>query len=52
MRVLALGIGLGAIAAGSAFLGKIILNRVPEKVFPRIITTMLLISGVVLLVRG
>ena len=52
LRVLALGIGLGAIAAGSALLGRIILRRVPEKVFPRIITTMLLISGVVLLVRG
>ena len=52
LRVLALGVGLGAIAAGSAYLGKIILGRVPEKVFPRIITTMLLISGVVLLVRG
>ena len=52
LRVLVLGIGLGAIAAGSAYLGRIILRRVPEKVFPRIITTMLLISGVVLLVRG
>ena len=52
LRVLALGLGLGAIAAGSAFLGRIILRRVPEHVFPKIITTMLLISGVVLLVRG
>ena len=52
LRVLALGLGLGAIAAGSAYLGRIILRRVPEQVFPRIITAMLLISGVVLLVRG
>ncbi len=33
-------------------LRRIILRRVPEEVFPRIITAMLLISGVVLLVRG
>ena len=52
VRVLALGIGLGAIAAGSAVLGRVILRRVPEHVFPRIITAMLLISGVVFLIRG
>ena len=51
-QVLAMGVGLGAIAAASAYLGKIILRRVPEHVFPRIITTMLLISGVVFLIRG
>ena len=51
-QVLAMGVGLGVIAAASAYLGKIILRRVPEHVFPRIITTMLLISGVVLLIRG
>lgn len=52
VRVLALGIGLGAIAAVSAVLGRVILRRVPEHVFPRIITAMLLISGVVFLIRG
>ena len=52
LRVLLLGVGLGAIAAASAYLGRIILRRVPEKVFPRIITVMLLVSGVVFLVRG
>ena len=52
LRVLALGIGLGALAAVSAYLGKIILGRVPEKAFPRLITTMLLISGFVFLIRG
>ena len=51
-QVLAMGVGLGVIAAASAYLGKIILRRVPEHVFPRIITTMLLISGVVFLIRG
>jgi hypothetical protein len=52
MRVVLMGVGLGAIAAGSAYVGKIILNRVPERIFPRIITAMLLISGVVLLARA
>ena len=52
LRILLLGIGLGAIAAASAYLGRIILRRVPEKVFPRSITVMLLISGVVFLIRG
>ena len=52
LRVLLMGLGLGAIAAASAYLGRIILTRVPEKVFPRIITGMLLVSGVVFLIRG
>ncbi|MCH8800263.1 MAG: sulfite exporter TauE/SafE family protein [Chloroflexi bacterium] len=52
LRVLLLGVGLGAIAAAAAYLGRIILRRVPEKVFPRIITVMLLVSGVVFLIRG
>ena len=52
IRVLALGLGLGIIAAGSAYLGRIILRRVPEHVFPKIITTLLLISGVVFLIKG
>ena len=52
VRVLLMGVGLGAIAAGSAYVGKVILGRVPERIFPRIITAMLLISGVVLLVRA
>ena len=52
VRVLALGIGLGAIAAVSAVLGRVILRHVPAHVFPRIITAMLLISGVVFLIRG
>ena len=52
LRVLLMGIGLGAIAAGSAYLGRIILRRIPDHVFPKIITAMLLISGVVFLIRG
>ena len=52
VRILLLGIGLGVIAAVTAYLGRWILRRVPERVFPWIITTMLLVSGVVLLIRG
>ncbi len=52
LRVLLMGVSLGAIAAGSAYLGRIILRRIPERVFHKIITTMLLISGVVFLIRG
>ncbi len=52
LRVLVLGFGLGAIAAGTAYLGRWILRRVPEKVFPRIITTMLLVSGIIFLIKG
>ena len=51
-RVLLLGLGLGIIGIGTAYLGRIILWLVPEKVFPWVITAMLLISGVILLVRG
>ena len=52
LRVLLMGISLGAIAVCSAYMGRIILRRIPEHVFPKIITTMLLISGVVFLIRG
>jgi len=52
LRVLLMGISLGAIAACSAYMGRIILRRIPEHVFPKIITTMLLISGVVFLIKG
>lgn len=52
LPVLLLGIGLGAIAAIAAYLGRIILRRVPEKIFPRMITAMLLVSGIIFLIRG
>jgi len=52
LRVILMGAGLGIIAGASAYLGKIILGRVPEHIFPKIITAMLVVSGVILLVRG
>ena len=50
--LLSLRLRLGVIGIGSAVLGRIILRRVPEKVFPWIITGMPLIFGIILLVRG
>ena len=52
LRVLLMGISLGVIAAGSAYLGRIILRRIPDHIFPKIITAMLLISGIVFLIKG
>ena len=52
LRVVVLGAGLGLIAGGSAYVGRIILRRVPEHIFPKIITAMLLVSGIILLIRG
>ena len=51
-RVLLMGTSLGAIAACSAYLGRIILRRIPDHVFSKIITAMLLISGIVFLIKG
>ena len=52
MRVLLLGLGLGAIGAVTAYLGRWILRRVPERIFATMITTMLVVSGIILLIRG
>ena len=51
-RVLALGIVLGLIGVFGAYMGKTILKRVPEQVFSRMITAMLLISGFMFLIRA
>ena len=52
VRVLWLGLGLGGIGAVTTYLGRWILGRDPNKVFPWMITSMLLVSGMILLVRG
>ncbi|NQW22611.1 MAG: sulfite exporter TauE/SafE family protein, partial [SAR202 cluster bacterium] len=52
LKVVLMGIGLGAIGAVTAVIGRWILRRVPERVFPWIVTTMLLIAGIVFLIRG
>ncbi|GIS95302.1 MAG: hypothetical protein CM1200mP22_25390 [Dehalococcoidia bacterium] len=51
-RVIVLGIGLGLIGVFGAYMGRTILKRVPERVFSRIITVMLLISGLMFLIRA
>jgi uncharacterized membrane protein YfcA len=51
-RVFVLGVVLGLIGIFGAYMGKSILKRVPEKVFSRMITVMLLISGFMFLVRA
>ena len=51
-RVIILGIVLGLIGVFGAYMGKTILKRVPEKVFSRMITAMLLISGFMFLIRA
>lgn len=52
LKVVLMGIGLGAIGAVTAVIGRWILRRVPERVFPWIVTAMLLIAGIVFLIRG
>ena len=51
-RVIILGVVLGLICVFGAYMGKTILKRVPEKVFSRMITAMLLISGFMFLIRA
>ena len=52
LQVLLMGVGLGAIGAGSTYLGRIILRRVADNVFHWIITTMLVVSGIIFVVRA
>ena len=51
-REIILGVVLGLIGVFGAYMGKTILKRVPEKVFSRMITAMLLISGFMFLIRA
>ena len=51
-RALTIGLPIGAITFLGAFLGKRILTRVPDRVFPFIIEGVLLVSGVLFLARG
>jgi uncharacterized membrane protein YfcA len=51
MRTLLFGLGIGAIMILGTYMGKSILNRVPERIFPYIIEGTLLISGILFLVR-
>jgi uncharacterized membrane protein YfcA len=51
-HTLLIGLGIGAIMIPGTYLGRRLLYRVPERVFPYVIEATLLISGIVFLVRG
>ena len=52
VRTLLYGLGIGAIMILGTFLGKKMLNRIPEKIFPYIIEITLLVSGIVFVVQN
>jgi uncharacterized protein len=52
VRTLLIGLGIGGVMILGTYLGKHLLNRVPEQIFPYIIEGTLLISGILFLVRG
>jgi hypothetical protein len=47
-----IGLGLGPIMITGSFLGKLIVDRLPEKVFVAIIEVVLVAAGLLLLVRA
>ncbi|MBM2826177.1 MAG: hypothetical protein HW403_241 [Dehalococcoidia bacterium] len=51
-RTLLVGIGIGAVLFFASYLGKLILNRVPERVFPYIIEGVMITAGVLFIIRG
>lgn len=52
VRVVTLGLALGLIAIISSYAGHLILRRAPERLFPAVITTLLVVLGVLFLVQG
>jgi uncharacterized protein len=52
LRSLLIGLGIGAVMTLGTFLGRKLLDRMPEKVFPYIIEGTLLISGILFIIRG
>ena len=52
VRTLLIGIAIGVVMLLGTYLGKNILKRVPERVFPFIIEGAMLISGIIFIVRG
>ena len=52
IRTLFIGIAIGAVMILGTFLGKRLLSKVPERVFPYIIEGTMLIAGIIFLVRG
>lgn len=52
LEILVIGLAIGAIMFFGTYFGRHILNRVPEKVFPYIIETVLVLSGIIFILRG
>ncbi|MFZ3212447.1 MAG: sulfite exporter TauE/SafE family protein [Terriglobales bacterium] len=47
-----IGLGLGPIMVAGSFLGKLIVDRLPERVFVAIIEAVLVVAGLLFLIRG
>lgn len=52
VRTLLIGIAIGAVMILGTFLGKHLLNKVPERIFPYIIEGTMLVAGIIFLIRG
>lgn len=52
IRTLLIGIAIGIVMILGTYLGKRLLNKVPEHIFPYIIEGTMLIAGIIFLVRG
>ncbi len=51
-RSLLIGLGIGVVMIAGTFLGRNLLNRLPEKLFPYVIEGTLLISGILFVIQG
>lgn len=52
VRTLLIGIAIGAVMILGTYLGKWLLNKVPEHIFPYIIEGTMLVAGVLFIIRG
>lgn len=52
IRTLLIGLGIGSVMILGTFLGRKILSRIPERIFPYIIEGTLLVSGIIFVIRG
>ena len=52
IRILLIGLAIGAVMILGSYLGKRILNRVPERFFPYIIEGVLIVAGLLFVIKG
>lgn len=52
MRTMLVGVSIGAVMFLGSYIGKLILNRLPERVFPYLIEGVLIMAGLLFLIRG